>query len=141
MMKVGADLGHDELTIKAARFRDINPENREQNSILSTAMTQTRWIDSRPMKADLARGAFDFSVMKERPVTVYLILKANRLGTHSAWIRLMITAVVQKLIKDMRSSKVPVLLMRDEAAQLRDLPAIQPGQADGDAAAEDHQHG
>jgi type IV secretion system protein VirD4 len=125
MMKVGIDLGHEELTIKAARFRDISPENRELNSILSTAMTQTRWIDSRPMKADLARGAFDFSVMKERPVTVYLILPANRLGTHSAWLRLMITAVVQKLIKDMRPSKVPVLVMCDEAAQLRDLPAIQ----------------
>jgi type IV secretion system protein VirD4 len=125
MMQAGIEFGHDELSIKAARFRDINPENRELNSILSTAMTQTRWVDSRPMKADLARGAFDFGVMKERPVTVYLILPANRLGTHSAWLRLMITAVVQRLIKDIRPSKVPVLLMCDEASQLRDLPAIQ----------------
>jgi type IV secretion system protein VirD4 len=125
MMKIGIDLGHEELTIKAARFRDIKPENRELNSILSTAMTETRWIDSRPVKADLARGAFDFSVMKERPITIYLILPANRLGTHSGWLRLMVTAVVQKLIKDIRPSKVPVLLMCDEAAQLRDLPSIQ----------------
>jgi type IV secretion system protein VirD4 len=124
MMKVGIDLGHEELMIKAARFRDINPENRELNSILSTAMTHTRWIDSRRMKADLMRGTFDFSVMKERPVTIYLILPANRL-THSAWLRLVITAVVQKLIKDLRPSKVPVLLLCDEAALLRDLPALQ----------------
>lgn len=125
MMKVGIDLGHEELTIKAARFRDINPENRELNAILSTAMTHTRWLDSRPMKADLARGGFDFSVMKDRPVTIYLILPANRLSTHSSWLRLIITAVVQKLIKDARPSKVPVLLVCDEAAQLRDPPAIQ----------------
>jgi type IV secretion system protein VirD4 len=125
MMKAGTDLGHEELAFKAARFRDLNPESRELNAILSTAMTQTRWLDSRPVKADLARGAFDFSVMKERPVTVYLILPANRLGTHSAWLRLMITAVVQKLLKDMRAPKVPVLLMLDEAAQLFDPPIIR----------------
>jgi type IV secretion system protein VirD4 len=125
MMKVGIDLGHEELAIKAARYRDINPENRELNAILSTAMTHSRWIDSRPVKADLARGAFDFSVMKDRPVTIYLILPANRLGTHSSWLRLIITAVVQKLIKGLHPSQVPVLLMCDEAAQLRDLPAIQ----------------
>ncbi len=125
MMKAGVDLGHEELSYKAARFRDLTPESRELNAILSTAMTQTRWLDSRPVKRDLARGAFDFSLMKERPVTIYLVLPANRLGTHSSWLRLMITAVVQKLMKDMRASKVPVLLMLDEAAQLFDPPIIR----------------
>ncbi len=125
MMKTGIDLGHEELTIKAARFRDITPEARELNAILSTAMTQTRWLDSRPIKADLAHGTFDFSVMKERPVTIYLNLPGNRLGTYSPWLRLMLTAIVQKLLKDVRASKVPVLLMLDEAAQLQDPPIIR----------------
>jgi type IV secretion system protein VirD4 len=125
MMKAGTDLGHEELTVKAGRFRDINPENRELNSILSTASTNTRWLDSRPIKAALARGAFDFASMKERPVTVYLILPANRLGTHSAWLRLIITAVVQKLMKDVSVAKTPVMLMLDEAAQLLDPPVIR----------------
>jgi type IV secretion system protein VirD4 len=123
MMKAGIDLGHEELTVKAARFRDINPENRELNSILSTASTKTRWLDSRPVKRALSSGAFDFAAMKECPVTVYLILPANRLGTHNAWLRLMITAVVQKLMKDVRDAKTPALLMLDEAAQLLD-PAV-----------------
>jgi type IV secretion system protein VirD4 len=125
MMKAGEDFGHEELTFKAARFRDLNAESRELNAILSTAMTQTRWLDSRPVKADLARGTFDFSVLKERPVTVYLQLPGNRLGTHSSWIRLMLTAIVQSLLKDVRPSKVPVMLMLDEAAQLHDPPIIR----------------
>jgi type IV secretion system protein VirD4 len=127
MMKTGIERGHEELTIKAARFRDITPESRELNAILSTAMTQTRWLDSRPVKADLARGTFDFSVLKERPVTIYLSLPGNRLGSHSPWLRLMLTAIVQKLLKDARPSKVPVLLMLDEAAQLHDPPVIRNG--------------
>ena len=125
MMKAGDDLGWEELRIKAARFRDLTPDSRELNAILSTAMTQTRWLDSRPIKADLARGAFDFSVMKERPVTVYLNLPGNRLGTYSPWLRLMLTAIVQQLLNDVRASKVPVLLMLDEAAQLHDPPIIR----------------
>jgi len=125
IMKAGIDLGHEEMTIKAARFRDISPENRELNSILSNAMTKTRWLDSRRIKADLARGAYDFSVLKERPVTVYLILPANRLVSHSSWLRLMLTAIVQKLMKEVSASKVPVLLVLDELAHLHDPPIIR----------------
>ena len=69
------------------------------------------------MKADLARGSYDFSALKERPTTVYLILPANRLGTHNAWLRLMVTAILQKLLKDIRTSKVPVLLIRPNEAK------------------------
>jgi type IV secretion system protein VirD4 len=125
MMNIGDKLGWEELRIKASRFRDLTPESRELHSILSTAMTQTRWLDSRPVKADLAHGTFDFSVLKERPVTVYLNLPGNRLGTYSPWLRLMLTAIVQQLLKDVRASKVPVLLMLDEAAQLNDPPIIR----------------
>jgi hypothetical protein len=87
-------------------------------------MTQTRWLDSRPIKAVLSRGAYDFGAMKERPITCYLCLPGNRLGTHNAWLRLMITGVVQKLLKDVRPAKVPVMLMLDEAA-LVDTPIIR----------------
>jgi type IV secretion system protein VirD4 len=52
--------------------------------------------------------------MKERPTTVYLILPARRLATHSTWLRLMITSMVQPLMKDVRKAKVPVLFMLDE---------------------------
>jgi type IV secretion system protein VirD4 len=103
-----------EMEIKAARFGDINPQNRELHGVLSTALTQTRWLDSRRIKADLAKSTFDFSTLKDKPVTVFQILPARRLITHSPWLRLMTTSIVQKLMKDTRRPKVPVLLMLDE---------------------------
>lgn len=114
MVETGEKTGWEEIAVKASRFGDINPENRELHSVISTALTQTRWLDSRPVRADLSRNPFDFGVMKERPVTVYLMLPARRLGTHSAWLRLMIASVVQKLMKDTRRGRAPVLLMLDE---------------------------
>ena len=118
-----------ELDAKASRFADITPENRELLSVLSTALTQTRWLDSRPVKADLAKNSFDFSIMKRQPTTVYLILPARRLGTHSTWLRLMITSILQPLMKDTTKSTVPVLLMLDEFAQLGHLPIIEQSMA------------
>lgn len=107
--------GWKEMLNKANRYADINPENREMLSVISTALTQTRWLDSRKVSADLAsKEKIDFSEMKEKPWTVYLILPARRLVTHSTWLRLMIASVVQKLMKDTTPAKVPVLLMLDE---------------------------
>jgi type IV secretion system protein VirD4 len=107
-----------EMAVKAARFGDITPENRELHSVISTALTQTRWLDSRRVKADLAKNPFDFSVMKDRPVTVYLILPARRFATHSSWLRLVITSIILKLMQDGRKSRVPILLAFDEYAAL-----------------------
>jgi type IV secretion system protein VirD4 len=115
----------DELRIKAARFIDLSPENRELQSIVSTARTQLRFLDSRPIKADLAQGAFDFGVMKQQPTTVYVNLPANRLGSHSSYLRIVLTAFLQSALKDASSAQVPVLVMLDEAAQLGDLPILR----------------
>jgi type IV secretion system protein VirD4 len=113
---IGISKNHNcpELAAKVARYETISAETRELNSILSTAQTQTRWLDSRPIKADLGKGAYDFSILKEKPTTVYLTLPARRLGTHSTWLRVMIASIIQPLLKDTRKSKVPVLLILDE---------------------------
>ena len=103
-----------ELETKLSRYTVIDNDSRELNSILSTAQTQTRWLDSRAMKADLGKGNFDFSVLKEKPTTVYLTLPARRLGTHATWLRVMIASIIQPLLKDTRRPKVPVLLVLDE---------------------------
>ena len=125
MMKAGVIHDCEELIVKSGRFREISSENKELNSVISTALTQTRWLDSRPVKADLASGAYDFGRMKQEPTTVYLILPARRLGTHSTWLRLMIAAVLRPLMIDTRKPKVPVLFMLDEFAQLGHLPVIE----------------
>src|ERR1700678_1212079 len=74
MIGVAKEKDCPELEAKLSRYAVIDNESRELNSILSTAQTQTRWLDSRPIKADLGKGTFDFSLLKERPITVYLTL-------------------------------------------------------------------
>lgn len=108
-----------EIETKIARFGGITPDDREMHSVLSTALTQTRFLDSRPIKKDLSsRKRINFAEMKNRKITVYLNLPIRRLTTHSGWLRLITASIVQKLMIDASPGKVPVLLMMDEFAAL-----------------------
>ena len=129
MQAVAIQYTCEELGIKAARWRDMEPDNRELTSIFSTALTNTRWLDSMPIKSFLAEGEIDFSAMKRERWTVYLILPPNRIGTHGGWLRLMLTAVIQGLMRSIEDSYVPVLLMLDEFAALGHVKIIRDNMA------------
>lgn len=129
MRKVGIEKDWDELAFKAGRFMDINPQNRELNSILSSANTQTRWLDSRAIKDDTDKGDVDFERMKHVPMTVYLILPANRLVSQSSWLRLILTSVLRRLMRDATPGNVPVLLCLEEFAALGRLQVVEDYQA------------
>jgi type IV secretion system protein VirD4 len=125
MRLIGVKKDWDELTVKASRFLEIDPANKELHSILSTALTQTRWIDSRAIKRHTNEGMIPFKDMKKKPITVYLILPANRLVTQNKWLRLVITCCIQALMEDANSGSVPVLLALEEAAAIGHLPIIE----------------
>lgn len=114
LVHAGIENDWPEIGIKTGRFVDISPENKELHSVLSEALTQMRWLDSRRIKKDLSGPKFDFSVLKKQPTTIYLILPARRFVTHSTWLRLCITSALQNLMRDTRKSNVPVLLAMDE---------------------------
>ena len=115
--------GYAPLEAKAGRFVQAS---REMQGIVSSAITQTRFLDSQAVSDDLAKGGFDFGEMKRGITTVYLILPANYLDTHSGWLRLMVVSALRALLKTPPSKTLPpVLFMLDEFAQLGYLPPIE----------------
>jgi type IV secretion system protein VirD4 len=116
---------HRAIAPKLNRFTKISGDNRELMSILSAGQTHTTFLDSIAIERDLSKGSIDFGRMKYEPMTVYLILPPRYLATHSTWLRLMVTAVLQPLMRSVRPASVPVLFMLDEFAQLGHLPVIE----------------
>lgn len=94
----------------------------EVASIQSTADTQTRWLLSAPMLDDMRNSNFQFGKMKDEPTTVYVILPAEYMETHSAWLRLVMTVALRALY---RPGGRPVLFMLDEFAHLGRLRPIE----------------
>jgi type IV secretion system protein VirD4 len=111
--------GGFEIESLIARFlRDTE----EIASIQSTADRHTAWMLSPLMRANMAENGIDFAALKERPITVYLILPAERMRTHSVWLRLVIVSALRALYKP---GGLKTLFMLDEFAQLGHLAPME----------------
>jgi type IV secretion system protein VirD4 len=108
-----------EIASLAARFTEAS---NELASVRSTADTQTRWLLSPPMRDDLKKNGVNFRKLKERPTTVYVILPAERMRTHSIWLRLVIVAALRALY---RPGGLRTLLLIDEMPALGHLAPLE----------------
>jgi type IV secretion system protein VirD4 len=115
------DEGGYEIASLAARFTE---KSNELASVRSTADTQTRWILSPPMREDLKKEGVDFRKLKEgpRPTTVYVILPADRMRTHSVWLRLVVVSALRALY---RPGGLRTLLLIDEMPALGHLAPLE----------------
>jgi type IV secretion system protein VirD4 len=112
--------GGYEIASLASRFagRDTN----ELASIRSTGDTQTRWLLSKPMRDDLKKPGVDFRKLKDKPTTVYVILPAERMRTHSTWLRLVVVSALRALY---RPGRLRTLFMIDEMPVLGHLAPLE----------------
>jgi len=91
----------------------------ERGSIISTAVEQTAFLDSKPMKDHLAASDFpSLRVLKQTPTTIYLVLPASRMATHYRWLRMIITLAMTALENERHRLKDPVLFILEEFPQL-----------------------
>jgi type IV secretion system protein VirD4 len=100
-------------------------ENNEIAGIRSSADTQTRWMLSGPMAESFkAKNRIDFRELKtgKRPVTVYVVIPAALLRTHSVWLRLVLTTALQALY---RPGGRKVVMLIDEMAALGHLGPLE----------------
>jgi len=106
------------------RFADPSaPTSKEVTDVLSTARTQVGFMSNAALTKSLAASDFDFRELKQRPMTIYVVLPGERLESHSKWFRLIVASALDALMRDVRG-RVPVLLMLDEFGQLGKLTAI-----------------
>jgi type IV secretion system protein VirD4 len=111
--------GGFEIESLASRF---TVDSKEIAGIQSAADTQTRWLLSKPMREDLRKNGIDFRTLKDRPTTVYVVLPAERLRTHSVWLRLVIVSALRSLYK---AGGRRTLMLIDEMAALGHLAPLE----------------
>ena len=112
--------GGYEIASLASRF--AGRETNELASIRSTGDTQTRWLLSKPMRDDLKKPGVDFRKLKDKPTTIYVILPAERMRTHSTWLRLVVVSALRALY---RPGGLRTLFMIDEMPALGHLGPLE----------------
>ena len=111
------------LRFKASRFLAGTRSNMD---IVSTAINETRFLDSPPIRRSLGGPGFDWDRLKREIVTCYLILPADRLESHANYLRLIVTSALRSLLRSPPGDTLPpVLFLLDEFAQLGYLPPVE----------------
>lgn len=106
---------------KLGRFaRDSN----EMSSIVSTALTQTAFLDSTTLGKNLLTSDFSFSDLVEGRATIYLVLPVDKLQTYGRWLRLMISIGIRTVARNTRPLPRPVLFVLDEFGTIGRLSAV-----------------
>lgn len=107
---------------KLGRFAE---ESRTNDSIISTALTQTIFLDSKPLGESLSSSDFAFDDLTTgEPTTIYLVLPVDKLQTHGRWLRLMISIAIRTVARNAKPLPLPVLFLLDEFGTIGRLSAI-----------------
>jgi type IV secretion system protein VirD4 len=106
-----------------------NKPEKEAGSIISTALEQLAFLQSPAMRSLFASHDISLAQLKTgadgRPVTIYLVLPAGRVGTHSRWLRLMVTQTLVAMERLRQQLEHPVLLVLEEFAALGYLRPVE----------------
>lgn len=118
-----AAYGGPQIASLAGRFTETS---REIAAIIGTADTQTRWLLSDAMAADLEKDGVDFATFKDTATTCFVILPAEMLETHagSVRLRLVVTSAFLSLYRRAGSGGLRTLFMLSEFAQLGKLDSM-----------------
>jgi type IV secretion system protein VirD4 len=117
-----SELDFAPMAQKARRFIE---DNRTNQSIISTAITQTSFLDDPTLAKNLVSNDIDFLKLKEGKMTVYVILPAKLLLIYSKWFKLIVTSALNALMSTHKQGDKKVLIMLDECPILGRLSCIE----------------
>lgn len=101
------------------------PDN-ERGSIISTAIEQTAFLDSKRLKDHIDKsGLSSMRILKQKPATIYLVLPASRMGTHFRWLRALLTQAMTALEQEKNATGRPVLFILEEFPTLGYMRLIE----------------
>ncbi|MDJ1470341.1 type IV secretory system conjugative DNA transfer family protein [Xanthocytophaga flava] len=96
---------------------------QERNSVLSTFQRHTSFITSPYAGASLSRTDCDLSNLKNKKITIFLVMPVDKLDAYSRLMRLWLDTLFQAVTYGTSSQK-RILFLLDEIAQLGNMPSI-----------------
>ena len=80
-------------SIARAKLARFDGDTDEINSVMSTARTQTAFLDSEVLARNMEAVGFQFRGIVRGNISVYLVLPPDKLETYARWLRLMVIAI------------------------------------------------
>lgn len=117
----------DVPAVRGAANRLMQKTEKELQNVMSTASANTHFLDSNAVRASLTHSSFDFGQLKDsdKPLSVYLVLPADRLDTHGRWLRLLVSMALTAVSRRKGKPKESALFILDEFAALGRLAKVE----------------
>lgn len=116
------ELGFD--SVAARKLGRFVIDSKENAGIISTALTQTAFLDSLALSQSMAASDFSFDDLVNGYNSIYLVLPVDKLQTYGRWLRLMISIAIRTVARNTRTLAAPVLFMLDEFGTIGRLSAV-----------------
>ncbi len=95
-------------------------------SVIASAQAETHFLDSARIRESLSASDFKFEDLKADPMSIYLVLPADRLHPFARWLRLLIQQAITVNARNIAEKpEKPVLFILDEMAALGRLSMIE----------------
>jgi type IV secretion system protein VirD4 len=112
--------------VRSTGERSLQKEEKMFASVLATVQSHTHFLDSDRMRANLASSSFKFEDLKTNPMTIYLVLPADRLNTFGRWLRLLVQQSITVNARNIETKPdKPILFILDEFAALGRLTMVE----------------
>lgn len=104
---------------------------KERESVLSEARTQTAFLDSPALRKTLQRSDFRLKDLKKGTLSVFLCLPARHMNTHDRWLRVIVNLAISALEPRRHEAQggtekaAPVLLLLEEFAGLKYMEKLE----------------
>lgn len=108
---------------KLNRFKTLHDEDKLNLSIISTAVTETNFLDDPSLAKNLSSNNIDFKKFRTEKTTLYIILPAKYLTIYAKWFKLVITSALNTFTESPEGEKA--LFMLDECSLLGRLNALE----------------
>lgn len=116
----------DHRIISSTGNRCLQKDKKLLSNVLASAQAQTHFLDSNKLSKNLNSSSLKFEDLKSKPMTIYLVLPADRLGTFGRWLRLLVQQAITVNARNIEiTPKEPVLFILDEFTALGRLSMVE----------------
>lgn len=119
-------LDSDHHIVASTGARCLQKDDKLLSNVIASAQSQTHFLDSERLRDSMVKSDFKFEDLKVRPMTVYLVLPADRLKTFSRWLRLTIQQALTVCARNIEvKPERPVIFLLDELTSLGNLSMVE----------------
>jgi type IV secretion system protein VirD4 len=113
-------------SIARTKLGRFDADTGEIGSVMSTARTQTSFLDSEVLARNMEASDFSFEELCGGNISVYLVLPPDKLETYARWLRLMVSIAIRAVARrgSQSPSGLPALFVLDEFGTIGKLNAV-----------------